>query len=507
MKKIFNLFAIGAVLVMASSCDLDLAPKGTITYNPGQPIITNESDLIGFEANIMYSFRSLDAGVYEMASDVMVDYFNATTDFANNYGAVHRADDTLTPSDYEVEDNWAGPYSAINNFNIFISGTEKDVPEELQADVDVARGEAFLARAYAYMHLARHFAKAYDPATAATDLCVPLVTVYEQTARPARATVAEIYAQIKADLDAASTLLAGVAGSARAERPTIDAVKAMYARYYLDTKDYAKAAEYASAVIATGKYKLASTADEMTKEWRDDEGTEPILQFYASTSEGAGGHGNYLNMGQDANVGAYIRPYFIPTAKLIDAYDETDLRLQLWYNRDYPSFHLATYYNVDEVQYLTFVKYFGNAKKQLFTGLPNTAQARKPFLISEMYLIAAEGYVNSGNTTAALECLNAIQTARGANLSTAATMDAVKNEWFRETVGEGLRMSCLKRWGEGYEARTPQAGAAAAMVVFEGAYYDQRSMPASDHRWVWPVPLYEMQTNLNLEQNPGYSVE
>ncbi len=491
---------------MASSCDLNLAPKGTITYNPGDPIITNESDLIGFEANVMASFRSIDAGVYEMASDVMCDYFNATSDFANNYGAVHRADDTLTPGDYETRDNWSGPYGSITNFNIFINGAQADqVPEELRAAAAVARGEAYLGRAYAYMHLARHFAKAYSPETAATELCVPLVTVYDQTARPARATVAEVYGQIKKDLDSAAVLLANVAGAARAERPSIDAVNAMYARYYIDTKDYAKAAEAAMSVIATGNYALSSTPEAMFAEWLDDEGTEPILQFYVSTTEGAGGHSVYLNMNQNTEVGPYVQPYFIPTAKLVDSYDATDLRLACWFNYQFPSFHVGSYYNVESLEYLTFIKYFGNEKKQLYTGLPNTAQAKKPFLISEMYLIAAEAYFYNSDAANALEVLNALQIARGATPSTVATAETIKNEWYRETVGEGLRMSCLKRWGEGYAARTPQPGA--AMTIFTGAAYEQKAMSADDYHWVWPIPVYEMQTNLNLEQNPGYTVE
>ena len=83
---------------------------------------------------------------------------------------------------------------------------------------------------------------AWAASSAATDLCVPLVLVYDQAEKPARATVAEVYAQIKKDLDQAAGLLAGVKGAARAEKPTIDAVNALYARYYIDLGDYTNAA-------------------------------------------------------------------------------------------------------------------------------------------------------------------------------------------------------------------------------------------------------------------------
>ncbi len=499
MKKILNLFAIGAVLTSVVSCDLNLFPKGTISYAPGQQIITSQTDLDGFEANILSTFRALDYGVYD-ASDLMTDYFNAVIDNGNNYNNVHRADNTLDSSDYDVESNWSNPYAAINIFSIFINGAQ-EVPAELKEQAAEVRGYAYLGRAHAYIHLARHFAKPYDAATAATDLCVPLVTAYDQTARPERATTEVIYGQIKKDLDSAAVLLAKVEGQVRAQKPTIDAVNAVYARYYLDIKDYANAAAKAMAVINTGKYSLSSTAAEMEAEWINDNGNEPIMQFYASLTEGIGGHSYYMSMSSDSKLGTYIKPMFIPTAKLVNAYEADDLRLAAWFNSTIPSYHQGNMYNKESVQYLTFKKYYGNP--DLYTAMPNTGQAKKPFLISEMYLIAAEAYLHNNQPDLAKEQLNVLQTKRGAT-ATNATEENIKEEWFKETVGEGLRMSCLKRWGDGFEGRTNQPGA--KDVISTGASFEQKKMPASDYHWVWPIPSYEMQTNLNLKQNDGYAV-
>jgi hypothetical protein len=502
MRKLINTLASGAALLMAASCNLDLVPEGTLSYDPEQ-IITNAVDLQGFEAGVMSSMRSLEYGVYDMVSDVMVDYFNALSDFGNNYGPVHRTDDTFTTGDYEIEDNWAGPYNAILHFNIFINGAQK-VPAELAADAAVARGEAYFGRAFAYMHLTRHFGKAYNTSTADTDLSVPLVTKYEQTARPKRATVQAVYDQIKSDLDSAAVLLANVPGAVRAQKPTIDAVKAMYARYYLDVKEYAKAAEYAAGLVDSDVYQLSETDAQMNEEWVHDNGTEPILQYFATlgTEGGYGSHAIYTYMGldNDSHDGLYFDPYFIPSKKLVDAYDDTDLRKNNWFADS-----LAVKVQGDFVDNIVvFTKYIGNpafSTSFASTGVYPGTNARKPLMIGEMYLIAAEAYQAIGISALAGKYLNALQAKRGA-ATTAVSEKIIQDEWYKETVGEGLRFSCLKRWGIGFEGRPCQD--AAKDIVASGSAYAQKVMKADDYHFQWPVPTYEMQTNLNLVQNEGY---
>lgn len=500
MKKIINIAITAASVAFLSACDLELTPKGTLSYDP-KNIITNETDLVGFEAGIVAQFRGLEYGVYDWVSDVQMDYFNAAADYGNNGGGVHRSDADLNASNYDTRDNWWGSYSAIKHFNIFIEGAQK-VPSGLEARAAVARGEAYLGRAFAYLHLARSFGKPYG-SNSATDLCVPLVLVYDQSERPARATVQAVYDQIKTDLDSAAVLLAEVKGEARAQRPTIDAVNAVYARYYIDTKSYAKAAEYATKVINTGNYALASTVEDLTSESVNDKGTESILQFYASLSEGRGYHGYYTLMSKDDDHGIYARPYFVPTKAIVDSYDDSDIRKAVWFNKDDYYYYINNSWIKGE--FYLFTKYIGNPDLRS-SDIPNSANAVKPLLISEMYLIAAEGYLGAGNTSDAKKILNELQGKRGAK-ETEATAETVHKEWFRETVGEGLRMSCLKRWGEGYSTRTAQDGALSSLAVMTGSDFDGKSLPASDYHYQWPVPAYDMQINQNLVQNEGYVSE
>lgn len=497
-KKIYILFGSIIVAGMVSSCDLDLTPKGSISYDPSDDIITNESDMSGFEAGVMATLRGLDYGNYDITPDLQVDEFNATMNYGNNYGNVHRS--TFVTSDSYILGNYSGPFGSINTFNIYIAGSQ-NVPDEFKERAAIGRGEAYLGRALAYMHMARHFAKPYG-STSSTDLCVPKVVKYEQTARPYRATVQEIYDLIKSDLDSAAYLLQGVPGSVKASRPTIDVVNAMYARYYLDIKDYSKAAASALAVINTGNYKLSTTVEELLNESINDDGTEAILQFHASVAEGgAGEHGIYVGGAADED-GIYFSPGYIPSKVQVDAYEPNDIRLAAWYDDTSRVYLNGQWF---KGAFKIFSKYRGNPSLRT-DDVPNSSNAIKPFLISEMYLIAAESYAQSGQAAQAKQWLNVLQSARGTTL-TDGSMANIKKEWFRETVGEGLRFSCLKRWGDGFSGRAFQDGAENALMEDAGGNYSQKSLAASDYHWVWPMPDDEIQRNRNIVQNDGYQAE
>ena len=121
-----------------------------------------------------------------------------------------------------------------------------------------------------------------------------------------------------------------------------------------------------------------------------------------------------------------------------------------------------------------------------------------------MYLIAAEAYAKAGNASAAQNVLNQLQAARKA-VNTTGSMENIKKEWFRETVGEGLRLASIKRWGDGLAVRTEQSGV--QNIIMTGEYYNQRALSADSHFLNWPVPSYEIKLNANLVQNPGYTAE
>lgn len=505
MKNIFkSLIAIAAGLVFFSSCNLDLVPTTAKVYKKDAQLIADATQLTAYRNGVYANFRATQGGFYSILDEVMTDAFNAGSDFGNNYGHVHRTDVSFIDSDQDIETYWANHYTVIKNYNILIEALGKINDEALQPTAAVVEGETRFFRAFTYLRLARHFGKAYS-ATAESDPCVPLVLVYNQNELPERATVKAVYDAIKADLDIAAANLASVAGQAAFDGVSIDAVNALYARYYLDTKNYAKAVEYAEKVISSpAGYTLSNTAAKLKAQFTDDSGKEAIMQLFASLTETPNSMRIFSYVTKDSNTpeGYYFAPYFLPTAKLIGVYENADLRKACWYDNSTYPLHMngANYYDKGYV----FTKYIGNldlTSQDFPTGL----QAVKPFLLSEMYLIAAEASFLGNNAGAAKTYLNTLQTARKAT-ATDGSLENIKKEWLRETIGEGLYFGCLKRWGEGFNGRAPQEGFAEAAVLMTGTAYEGKTFSDDDDHFQWPIPAYDVKLNENLVQNPGYSV-
>ena len=500
MKNIIkNIFLGGALAAMLMSCDMNLTPSNSIVFEEDEPILLSKNDVIAVYNGVLASYRAVQYGSFTQSTEVMCDGFNATIGFGNNYGSIHRTDASFTTSDSYAETMWASHYAAIKNYNIAIDQASLVTDEALVPYAELLKGVALYCRASSYLTLARHFGPAFDEYTASEDLCVPLVLKFDLYEKPARATVQEVYDRILWDLDDAEVLLEGKVnpGKIRSIEPTMDAIAALKARYYLDVKEYGNAAKAAESVInSAAGYALAASSNEMVAEYIYDEGSEPIVQLYASIAEGAVGNTIFTQVGQDKD-GKFFQPYFLPSKKLIDAYDPGDLRLTNWFSSSlYPVFTNGSRHEGIK----TFIKYYDNPS--LRKGLIETgAHKAKPLMIGEMYLIAAEAYAMDGVLSKAKTYLNALQTARNAKL-TSGSMENVKNEWFRETVGEGLRLSCLKRWGEGFTGRPAQIAASA--IVMTGDVYTEKVMEADSYVMNWPVPSYELKLNDNLIQNDGY---
>jgi hypothetical protein len=496
MKNLkIGLLALVVLVTTFSSCKkLDLFPYNSIEQSQSFKTV---KDAKTWNAGLYAAFRGRQYGAYTFSTDVQADQLNASLDFGNRNGNPHRWGPSFLADDYTIRDVWAAYYTAITNINVGITGFEEvkpTTPAEI-AELDRYKGDAYFARAFYYHQLTLRWAKAYSPASAATDLAVPLITVYDVNAQPTRATVKQVYDQILSDITQAKKYLGSFAGVVGAKTFNNDVVLALEARVKLHMQDWAGAYTAANTLITGGKYKLTTTAADFKNYWHNDGNQESIYQCFVSKPNELA-NTNSIYLGFIPATGKFT-PDFIPSQWVVDAYGATDIRKATYFEQKSLTISGLTYNNIFLVN-----KYPGNTA--LFTGAATNYQhAPKVFRIAEMYLIAAEAAAKSASAANALTALNALRVARGLTASSAsgtALMTDIMDERFRELAFEGFRLDDLKRLNLGF-TRTAAQNVNAINV---GANYNTLSVPSSDPKFIWGLPSNDVTINKNLVQNTGW---
>ena len=241
MKKYigFSIIALGLTL---TSCDdwLDKLPDNRME-------LQTPSDV----SNLLVSAypSAHPAYLLEMYSDNTDDCVNPSWSEASRFQAqaYNWEDITETGEDESPQELWNRHYLAIASANAAIDLIEgKGSPAEYNEQL----GEALLCRAYAMFQLSTVFCKAYNPATASTDLGLPYPTHPEKVVGTVytRGTMEDLYGQIDKDLQRGLPLVSSNYSKPKFHFNT-DAAKAFAARFYLYKGDFAKAITYATEVL------------------------------------------------------------------------------------------------------------------------------------------------------------------------------------------------------------------------------------------------------------------
>ena len=241
MKKYigFSIIALGLTL---TSCDdwLDKLPDNRME-------LQTPSDV----SNLLVSAypSAHPAYLLEMYSDNTDDCVNPSWSEASRFQAqAYKWEDiTETGEDESPQELWNKHYIAIASANAAIDLIEgKGSPAEYTEQL----GEALLCRAYAMFQLSTVFCKAYNPATASTDLGLPYPTHPEKVVGTVytRGTMEDLYGQIDKDLQRGLPLVSSNYSKPKFHFNT-EAAKAFAARFYLYKGDFAKAITYATEVL------------------------------------------------------------------------------------------------------------------------------------------------------------------------------------------------------------------------------------------------------------------
>ncbi len=496
MKKIAILTAValGSLLVF-SSCDLDIDPDTSIK---GDDAYTFEY-VEGERAGVYSGLKSITSGAYLYDADYQSDLFNETAMSGNRGGFFHRWN--LYPNDQDVTGIWSGYYSMIDRINYTIRAidvvSDKDDVTENLAQLALYRAEMCLLRAYTVHQLVLRFCEDYDPASASQQPGVPYPTEFNPDAKLPRETLVDTYRKINEDIKSAETLLRNIQGEADNIYLSGDAVTAFKAQVALQMHDYTNASAYASSLYA--KYPLAQSQTDLERMWREDSSSETIFQpeVVPASLGSVGSMYDYYSGTWSSAVSAFnCAPGYVLENWVKELYEAGDRRVGVYLANS------RVFYNDKTFNGFLMTKFLGNKMFQTDKKIYVYKNMPKVFRIADMYLIDAEAkYRSEGD---ALTPLNALRESRGLSALESATVTGddlfteIKNERVRETLGEGQRLTDLKRWNEGI-SRDYQTS---LQNVLRGYIYN---IPAGTYMFVWPIPQLEMSNNPNIgTQNPGY---
>ncbi len=147
--------------------------------------------------------------------------------------------------------DWDRIYKHINVANMVLADIDNQSAETEEDRLAVSRikGEAYFLRAAYYFTLANLYGKPYVPATAKTDLAVPIkLTEFIEDKVYSRNTVEEVYAQVLADLTEAEKCLSATERKS-IYRADITAVCHLRSRVHLYMQNWEEAVRYAQKTL------------------------------------------------------------------------------------------------------------------------------------------------------------------------------------------------------------------------------------------------------------------
>lgn len=472
MKKIIiAAITLSMGTAFLSSCEdrLELQPQQSLSTDLAfVDKRSAEGSLIGVYSAVQ------DLEVFGSIPQTIADYQSDNVEFIGSFPTFQEIFQYNTLSDNgSISTMWADNYRAILAANAVI----KNVPGVEDPTFTAAQKAQFVAeaqflRAIVYFQLVNNFAQPINIGGASA-LGVPLVLEpFEgEVDFPARATVGEVHAQIKADLEAAAAALpATYAGEFTRGRATSGAARGMLARLHLYRGEYAEAASFANQVISSSTYALAPGYGFYNGLTSEDVFTV-IMTAIDNSRTGSGGWASYYSPAEDGARGDC--PI---SADLIAAYQEEpgDRRFAL------------TKRGANGMLYTT-----------KFPDAVNNTDNAPVMRVTEMYLTAAEALAEqNGVNQAAIDLMNPLRIRAGLPTwsvgdfaSKEAFVTAILKERRKELAFEGHRRMDLLR--KGLPLR-PAGDVNAAQAA------------AGQPKTILPIPQREVDLNENLQQNQGY---
>ena len=477
MKKIYYFIAI-ATLLGASGCGKDFLTEEPILSQSTELTMSSYTGLNKATAGAYYYISTtgwygadwiLDAEM-RSGNGVKSSYKNSNR-CVQPYTWNYTADNTSAM--------WAYCYYTAAMCNNVIDNLEgKETSEVTAQDLNNLKAECLFLRAFAHFETVTLFGQPYT--SQPESLGIPYVYHTDPAGKPARETVKTVYQDAVADLLEAEKIIdpayvrSGVADPLATAN--IYTIQALLSRIYLYMGEWQNAADYATKVISSGKFKMW-TSTEYPAVWTAEKGSgEVIFEMYGKRSNGA--YGSWEDISYMTSPKGYGDPQAAPS--LMKLYSEGDVRLKTFRTDDAGT--SGCWWTS---------KYAGKGDNAA-PDCNNVIILR----LSEMYLNRAEALVKGASVSGAtaVSDLNQITSNRGAEAYTSVGMSDIQTERRKELAWEGHYFFDLARWGLALTRSASDYPLCSTNLNVEFPSY----------RWALPVPKRELDINENLKQNEGY---
>lgn len=374
---------------------------------------------------------------------------------------------TESASYWGCETIWLFFYRIINNANAIIDNIDNAAgPQSEKNDI---KGQALAYRAWAYYKLTVYFQHTYKGNETESGVPLYTTTTTTETIGAPRGTLAEDYAQINADIEAAIALLSDDAAThSNKAHISLATAQGIAARIYLVENEWKKAGDYAA--LALSDYPLMNAGDYTTGFNSADNSEWMWGSSYSSEQYENLGILDFISF-MDPNCPGYasVGATRAITKDLYDHIASTDVRKQCWNSSNF------------------LQNKFRSQNTQGF-------QADYCYMRSaEMYLILAEAQAQQGLTTDARTTLEFLMQTRDPNYVAPAgnILDEIYLQRRIELWGEGFAYSDIQRLHQGLN-RPSGAGnhkPAVARVMHIDAGSDQ---------FLFKIPQREIDANPNI---------
>jgi len=390
----------------------------------------------------------------------------------------------ISPTNISFNEVWEGNFEGIGRACYALKFLdEMTLPP---ADKDRYIGEAKFLRAYYYWNLVRVFGgipKIDHVLTSQADI----------EAASIRASAADIYAFIEADLTEAAAKLPSVIPVAERGRVSKAAAQALLAKVYLYQNKWAQAKGMCDIIIGSGQYSLLP---DYSMIWREagEFSAESIWEVNAIAENPPKGIQQYTEVQgmRGSGAGDFGWGFNTPSQDLVNAYEPGDQRkaatiifpgTTLWDGFVTSSTLPNPYYNYKAYVSRTAESYFdrGQSNKNL-----------RVCRYVEILLIKAEVENELNDTTASKNALNQLRQRAGLQPVNAISQNSMRDKVYKERrvemAFEHDRMFDLRRTGR-----------AAAVLQALGKPY------VSPKHDLFPIPQRQVDLSGNrITQNPGY---